>query len=302
MLEILMRAGCLVAIIGIGYFLRRIHVFKEEDFGVLSKIVLRLTLPAAIITNLSGKQIDLSMLAIALIALFGNLAYVGIGYLIHLRQGKNQQAFGMLNLSGYNIGNFTMPFVQSFWGPLGVITASLYDVGNAFLSLGGAYSLACVVKDNKGVSIKKILKTILSSVAFDCYIIMTILCLANISLPPVVLSLAETIGNANIFMGMLMLGVGFKISGDRKQIGRILKLLSCRYAVAALISLGCFFLLPFPLEVRQTLVIVAFAPIASAASAFTADLGEDVGLASALNSISVVCSVAFVVAFLTFML
>lgn len=60
---------------------------------------------------------------------------------------REQQAFGILNLSGYNIGNFTMPFVQSFLGPIGVITTSVYDVGNAFVCLGGAFRGATSIGD-----------------------------------------------------------------------------------------------------------------------------------------------------------
>ena len=51
MLEILTRAGCFVAIIILGYFLKKIGFFKESDFTILSRITLRITLPAAIITK-----------------------------------------------------------------------------------------------------------------------------------------------------------------------------------------------------------------------------------------------------------
>ena len=41
MQEILVRAGCFVAIIVLGYALRRIGFFKAEDFTLLSKIVVK---------------------------------------------------------------------------------------------------------------------------------------------------------------------------------------------------------------------------------------------------------------------
>ena len=58
MLDILSRAGCFVTIIILGYVLKRKGFFKEEDFGVLSKVVLKITLPAAIVTSFAGKEID----------------------------------------------------------------------------------------------------------------------------------------------------------------------------------------------------------------------------------------------------
>ena len=54
MAEILIKAASFVAIIFMGYLLRKKGFFKEEDFHVLSKIVLKITLPAAIVSNFSG--------------------------------------------------------------------------------------------------------------------------------------------------------------------------------------------------------------------------------------------------------
>lgn len=103
-------------------------------------------------------------------------------------------------------------------------------------------------------------------------------------------------------MAMLMIGVGFKLSGNREQIGKIVKILSARYAVSIVLALAFYFLLPFPLEYRQALVILCFSPIASAAPAFTGDLKGDVGLASAVNSISIVVSIVLIVAVLLLIL
>ena len=97
-------------------------------------------------------------------------------------------------------------------------------------------------------------------------------------------------------MAMLMIGVGFKLSGDKAQMGTIVKLMAVRYGVAAVLSACFYFLLPMPLEYRQTLAILVFAPIASAAPAFTADLKGDIGLSSAINSISILISICCIVA------
>ena len=53
MTAILMKAGCFIAIILLGYMLRRIGVFQKEDFHVLSKLVLKVTLPAALVSSVA---------------------------------------------------------------------------------------------------------------------------------------------------------------------------------------------------------------------------------------------------------
>lgn len=302
MTEILMRAGCFVGIIFLGYFLKRIGFFKQEDFTILSKITIRITLPCAIITSFAGKNIDPSMLSLVFMAIGCGFLYIAIGYAINRHRSREQQAFEMLNLPGYNIGTFVIPFAQSFLGPLGVITVSLFDTGNAVICLGGAYSLAAMVKDGTGFSVKRIVKALAKSVPFVCYITMLLLNLLKISVPEFVLSFAQIGANANAFMAMLMIGVGFKLEGERSQINTVFRLLCIRYGVAFILSLAAYYLLPFAIEVRQALVILLCSPIGSAVPGFTAELKGDVGLSSALNSIAIVISITITVILLTVML
>lgn len=298
MAAVLSRAACFIGIIFLGYGLRRIGFFKREDFHVLSKIVLKITLPAAIVCSFADKEIDASMLTLSLLGLAGGLIYISAGFLMNAGAARGKKAFEILNLSGYNIGNFTLPFVQSFLGPTGVVVTSLFDTGNAVICLGGAYSAASIVKGEekgKGVPVAQIAKTLVKSVPFDTYLIMTILCLLNIRLPAAAVSFAEIIANGNAFMAMLMIGVGFQLSGDKTQLGTMVRILGVRYGIAAVLAAVFYFLLPMPLEYRQTLAILVFAPVASSAPAFTADLKEDIGLSSAVNSVSILISIICIV-------
>ena len=80
--------------------------------------------------------------------------------------------------------------------------------------------------------------------------------------------------------------------------GAIVKILSVRYGLAAVLA-ACFWIgLPFDAVIRKTLVILAVAPIGSAVPVFTAELKGDVGLSSALNSISIVISIFAIVTLL----
>ncbi len=302
MIDILMRAGSFISIIVLGYVLKKIGFFKQEDFTILSRITIRITLPCAIITSFAGKKIDMAMLSLVFLAIGCGLIYIAVGFLINRKNSKEQRAFEMLNLPGYNIGTFVIPFAQSFLGPLGVIAVSLFDTGNAVICLGGAYSLASMVKDGNGFSFQRIIKALSKSVPFVCYVIMLTINLVNLPVPAFVLSVAQIGSSANAFMAMLMIGVGFKLEGDKSQIKTIVKLLSIRYGFATVFSLIFYFLLPFAVEVRQALVILAFSPIGSAVPGFTEELKGDVGLSSALNSMAMVISITITVCFLFVML
>lgn len=303
MLDILLRAGSFISIILLGCVLKRIGFFKDEDFYILSRITIHITLPCAIITSFTGKQIDPALLSLSFMAIGCGLIYVAAGYLLNRGKKREQQAFEMLNLSGYNIGTFVIPFAQSFLGAMGVITVSLFDTGNSVICLGGAYSLASMVKNGDKFSFKRILFTLFKSVPFVTYVIMLSVNILNLSVPQFILSVATIGSNANAFMAMLMIGVGFKLEfKNREQTGTVLKLLTIRYAIATVFALMFYYLLPFDLEVRQALVILVFSPIGSAVPGFTGELKGDVGLSSAVNSFAMVISITITVILLIFML
>ena len=299
MQDLLIRAGCFVAIIILGIVLRRIGFFKENAFEVLSKVVIKITLPAAVIKNLAGSTIDPSMLSLAALGLGGGVMYMVVAYLVNLRRSKEEKAFAVLNLPGYNIGVFALPFVSSFLGPAGVLAASIFDVGNSIICLGGSYGVAASIKAGKGFSVKRILKALGSSVPCLCYLIMLIVVLLKITVPGPILQLAEIVSGGNAFCAMLMIGVGFKLEATREQLGTVCKIIGLRFGIGLLVAAGFYFLLPFEEEARMALALLAVAPMGAALPGFTRELGEDAGISCTIGSVSIICGIVLMVTMLS---
>lgn len=292
MTEVLIKATAFIMIIATGYGLKRAGIFQADDFHLLSKIVVRITLPAAIVSNFSSMNMDNTLLVMCVIGLLANIIMVGLGYLTHLGRNRKEQAFAMLNVSGYNIGNFTLPFIQNFLGPVGFAVTSLFDAGNALMCTGATYTAASMVSGGgEKASVKGVLKSLFSSVPFDMYIIMTVLSVLGLRLPKLLVSYAGTIGNANAFLALFMIGIGFELQFDKKQLAEIAGLLVLRYGTALIFSAAAYWLLPFTPEIRVTLAVIAFGPISSVSPAFTGRLGGDVGMASTINSLSIIASI-----------
>lgn len=299
MQDLLIRAGSFVAIIILGFVLRRIGFFKENAFEVLSKVVIKITLPAAVIKNLAGSTIDASMLSLAVLGLAGGVVYMVVAYLLHLRQSKEQKAFAVLNLPGYNIGVFALPFVSSFLGPAGVLAASIFDVGNSVVCLGGAYGVAASIKAGKGFSVKRIGKALVTSVPFLCYIIMLVVVMLKLTVPGPVLQLADIISGGNAFCAMLMIGVGFKLEVNREQLGFLFKFIGVRFGIGIVLAAAFYFLLPFEEEARMALALLAVSPMGAAIPGFTRELGEDAGISCTIGSVSIICGIVLMVAMLS---
>lgn len=297
-----MNAMAYIVIIMVGYMLKRRGFFQVEDFRILAKIVLNITLPAAIITNFNKINLDSSLLVLVLVGFVCTLTLLAFGYLFGRSKGARVQAFNMQNFSGYNIGVFALPFILNFVGPVGVAAICLFDVGNSLLVMGGTYALAATVmyKDEK-YSWVTFLKTVLSSPTMLVYLVMTTLSLFHWTLPSEVLVFTDKVAMANGFLAMLMIGIGFEVQMERSQVARIVQVLVVRLSFAVLVATLIYFVSPFSLEVRQALVLLAFAPIPASATAFTAKLEGDIALSSTLNSLAIVVSIAMMTCLLLMM-
>ena len=293
---ILTRAGCFVGLIVMGYLLRRVGFFKQEDFALLSKIVIKITLTAAIVVSFAGNTLDGSMLVLTLMGFSFGVLLIAAAWLLNRRAGRETQAFAIVNTAGCNIGNFVLPFAQTFLGPIGTMAVSLFDAGNSVICLGGAYGVASFVKEREGqFPVRPILKAMSRSVPLMTYVVMTVLSALHLALPGPVLEYASIVANANAFLAMLMIGVGFRMDCSREQLASVAKILLVRYGLGIAFAVLAYQLLPFPAEYRQALVILFLSPVASAAPAFTALLKSDYGLSCTVNSFSIVISIALIV-------
>lgn len=311
--DILYRAASYLLMIGLGASLKRAGVFQDRDFKVLAKIMLSITLPCAIIYNFSGIEFDLSLLALTGMGLGCGLIFVGVAAVeCAVLKRKREIPFDMINLSGYNIGNFSMPFAQSFLGPMGVVAISLFDTGNAVICNGGSKAFAELVKRGREREKRpgqvfvscaaSIGRTMIRSVPFDTYVVMILLAAFHIPLPKLITVFAGNVSQANAFVAMLMIGVGFKLDVKGGGFVHVVRIILTRYAVTGVLLAVSYWGLPLPLEMRQVLVVALLSPVASANPAFTESLGEDFQLASTVNSISMLISIAGITAALVIML
>ena len=79
----------------------------------------------------------------------------------------------------------------------------------------------------------------------------------------------------------------------KEYMGEIFKLIGIRHIFAAICAVIFYFVLPFDLVIRQTLVLLCFAPMSAVAPAYTGMCGGDEGMASCANSVSILCSLVF---------
>ena len=298
MLTDLMRAGTLLAVIFFGWLLRRVRFLPAEAFAVVSKIVLYVTLPCAIITNFSAIEIDLALLAMLPLGFFCACLLVLAGYALSLRRGREKQIFDMLNFSGYNIGCFAFPFISGMLGPVALVSVCLFDAGNAFMAAGGTNAVCSAMQSGARFDFRALGRRLATSPTVLAYVAMVLLRVCAVPLPAALLGFTELVGSANTFLAMFMLGLGMNLSIGRSQLKWIGRAALVRFGLSALLSVLMLRFLPFAYEVRLGAALASLAPVSSLAPAYTHERGGDYGLASSWNTVSILLSLVAMTALL----
>lgn len=300
MSEVLVRAFSLILIMISGFLIKRIGWVGKEHFSIFSKIVLRYTLPCAIITSFNSMNVDTSLLIYTGIGIGVNILAAIVGYLTGRSGGRKGQAFHILNTGSFNIGAFTLPYISSFLGAEGVVRTSLFDVGNSIGAAGINYSIAkSLADDTKKMTFLGVVKNMLTSVIFCTYLGMFLLRLLHISFPAPVITFTGIVGQANTFLAMLMIGIGFEIQLDRSKLRKVITILASRYLITISVVILIYLYLPVSIEGKRILSIALFSPIAAMTSGFTQEINGDVTTSSFMTSLSTIVSIIIITILLT---
>ncbi len=292
---IILTAISYMLMIVFGYLFKRLNLVQQAHGKALAQLVMKLTLPAAIIASFATFSINYSLLILILFGFLGNVIQVVSGYLISKNKSRDDKILYIAD-AGYNIGNFTLPFTSSFSGALGTITTSLFDCGNAIMLLGFNYTIAeNVANGQKGMmKLSKILKTLLSVPAFDAYLVMMAIVLPGGKVPAPIISIASEIAKANGPMAMFMIGIMLEIHFSKRYIKGCALIMGIRCAISIVFSIIFSQMSFLPPEVIKSAIIVSWSPIASASPAYVALLNGDEELASFVNTISIILSIILI--------
>lgn len=302
MLDILFKTLTLILVIVLGYVLKEFGVFNRgRDFKTLSNLIFYVTLPAAIITKFDGIEFPLTFLFIALLGFVCNWMYLFVAKFIG--KSTDEQQFSMININGYNIGNFALPFISYFLEGFPIIAISMFDAGSSAMTGGGNYAVAKTLSNpDEKPTIGDLLRPVYTSPIVMVYVFMLILSLLKLRLPSLLIETVVVVGNANTFLSLFMIGVILELNIDLNTAKRLMKYIFARYIPAAIVAIIVSLLGFIPQEIKYTLILILFAPISGNAPIFTDMLESDLELAGQMNSISIIISTIILTVLLIFML
>lgn len=280
--------------IALGQALRLSGTLPREMMKPVTTLVLYVTLPCAIVRALHDVDFNAAYLAALGVGFVGNWIIIGVARLLVPKRTPDDipGKFAMLNLPGWNVGLFAMPYTAGFLSPEGFLALCLFDVGNSLMCTGGTYAL--LFREGTGgfgALLVSIAKRLLTSAPILTYLFLLFLGLANLELPDFVMHGIEIGAGANTFLAMLMIGMSMNLRMEYRTLRPLLKLLAVRYATNGFVALACWYALPFADDIRKAIVLVLSAPIPAMGLIFSVRAGLDWQASANINTISILVSV-----------
>jgi len=216
-IHILSKVGALFLILAVGALVRYKKVITADALGVLSNIVLYVTLPFLFIYVLSSRCIGSTLLSLwpapvmsAAIIFTGWVMALAAAAL--LRLSPERRGTFLFLVSFQNSGFLAIPLAFALFGEDGVLNVIIFNVGfNALFFTFGAWLLS----HSKG-SIKKDLLKNLMNTTMAALLVGVLLGAFCIELPKFLLDAAKMLGDVTIPLAMLVAGAMLAGNGFKK--------------------------------------------------------------------------------------
>lgn len=291
MTTILLNALSIMLVLFLALLLKKIKILHQKDGALTSKMVVYLTLPATILIGVNHTKLSNIFFILMFMGLFSNLLLVFLGKFIGRKATVEERGLYMFDLSGYNIGNFSIPFVSSFFSAA-IPFLAMFDMGNSLMVTGTTQAIVELSSGRKkhGFILQEIFGVLFRNPPFVVYIFMFILAIFGLSFPDEWLIPIRPLANANTLLSIFTIGLFMEFRLPKGKLKLVLKILTWRYLLAFILASLVYFFLPFPAIIKEILLLIFFCPMSFLHMIQAIELGNDKALAGLTISLSMFIS------------
>ena len=286
---------------GIGFLVRRLHLVDATANTYLTKLLLKVTLPATMLTAVSGSTIEVPIVTVLFLFAVIFLSFFIMGVLSFIapwamRAKRDESgAYAALGLFG-NVNFMGIPLSFALFGPDGMFYAVLYNI--VFNLLIFSLGMKLIGGKKAKISARFFFTPVMISA-----VLAVVLFLLEIQLPYVIYRSGRLLGGitsplAMLLLGSILGGMNFKemFRGWRVYGISLVRLIIAPIAVY-------FILAPFPISplFLSVLVVMSASPMAISTATFTILYErheEVVGKGIFISTLFSVFTMPFVVSFL----
>ncbi len=287
-----------LAIICIGYIIKKLKIITEENGKVIAKIIFNITLPAVILQVTSTLELSINLVFLPIIIMAYCLIILLLGLFIFKNYSKEVKGIILMTIIGFNIANFSFPLIEGIYGVEGLQYIALVDAGNGFIIFFVIYLIATIFspktqKEEIKINSKYIAKSILKSVPLMSYIIGLSLNFSGLNLPIFVMDIIDIFARANSALVLLLLGILLSFKFEKTEWNTVLKVLLMRYTFGLILGLLLYFFLPIEIFNSIFRIVIAVAlilPIGMAIIPFSIEFEYNEKLVGMMVTITIIIS------------
>ncbi len=295
MIDVISRILGTFVVLALGYFAKQKRLVKPKHSKLLGVLFFKITLPFSIANAFLSVEFPPELMTLPLISFSVLVILLAISLIISRKMTLDQKKMLIICLPSYGFGSFTLPFLQNIYGAIAVIIVVIYDVGNCILATGGSYAAAAIATSEEKVSLKENVKSVANTliksppliVAFSMFIIMSL----GINIPKDLLrNLISPVANANGFVAIFMIGIIIDFNMDKSVIKSALGVVGIKIVSNVILAFALYMFMPFSLEVRQMLFIIALSPVGQLSVVFIERLKGNLAEVAFINTLSILTS------------
>jgi len=274
--------------LALGYFLRKVKLFSNEDGRLLLKLGIYVCTPALLLSTFSQQSINIDDYQLAVISII----VLGLGFFVgkiisKIRNSENKSTgTTIISFMNFNIGIATA-FLLSIYGQGIIIKSEIFNRIHSIILFSVVYYIASFY-GRKQVSKSTALKKTLLMPPLWAFII-------GVSLKSAGIQISSTILNPITSIGLLTpvifaIGTGMNLEFNLSGWKSIYKIVLFRAVFMVCIVLFLTFIFNVDATSRFVILLMTLTPIGSNVIAYSSMEGLDVKMAQHLVSLSMVIS------------
>ncbi len=278
---VLTQIGIFLFLIVMGVIAVRTGILNEASLGSVSRLVMRMALPAYIFVNTVegatreglAESLMVIPLAAALYALLALLSRL-LERIFHLR-GNRSRVFRAIVMFG-NVGFMGIPLVVELYPDTALLYIALFTILDQALFWTYGVALTRPVSAQKERFSIRGLKKLLSP-ALVAILGGTVLVLLNVHLPSVLISALTKLGNASMPLSLIYIGGMLSLTDVRGVLkcGELYAEIGLKMLVLPLVFFAGMYLIGIPTDMAGTLAFLAGLPSINMVAMLSKNNGSD---------------------------
>ena len=280
-----------LAIITLGYLLKKFDFLTEKDGKVISKFLMHTTFPALMLISTVRIKFEQNLLLLPLIAfVFGSIMLL-VAWFVFKKQPNDLRGLLIMGSGGLNTGLFGFPIVEGIWGRDALVNIIMFDIGNTIVVFGLCYTLGSYFasKGNGNVDIKAIFTKVIKLPPLQGMVIGLLINVSGIELPPVAMDFLDVLAKGNKPIVLLLMGIYLNFALNKKQLWAISQVLVIRYSIGLVAVVLCYFLIQ-PSLYQSIMIMCVVLPVGLTILPFSDELNYDSRMAGLLVNMSLLIS------------